>query len=245
MSVNQIIGAKLEHRQVLSMARPMTPTTRKVTYNDAHDMYHYEEGEDGYYGGEDDYNAEQQDGYYNNEWYDGDLEGYGGDDMFFAGEPSHIDPEQFDINDSDVEDGDEPTPLLNWEALEYETDSDSDDEDEETEEPRKDSVDLSPLTLAQAAKISDKEGRFIFKTLFDTGATGNMMKKAAIPKGAKLIPLDQEEGIQTTNGMMKLSHYVVLDKLVFLEFTPNRYISGVKCLVYDDPRTISNLVKSK
>ena len=93
--------------------------------------------------------------------------------------------------------------------------------------------DLSPHTIAQAYEVGDCTGRFIFKTLFDTGATSNMIKRSILPKQAKLIPIPQGEGIQTTNGNMKLTHYVVLDTVVFPEFSPTRHLKEIKALVFD------------
>ena len=215
-----------------------------------HDMTNVRGNEDGFYNDSDLNYSYEQDGYYGHEdEYDGDLEGYHGEDMFFLGEPTRSDPEQLDMDDSDVElSDDDVPPLLNRESLNYESDSDSDDEEERPmvrkkitynsrkEQPEVAQVDLSPLTIGQAARVGNIDKRMIFKTLFDSGATGNMVKRSALPKEAKLTPLEREEGIQTTNRTMQIKYYVILDKLVFPEFSPNRYISNVKCYVYEDTK---------
>ena len=215
--------------------------------NQGGDGYYHDGSVDGYYN-EEDYQEpyNEHDGYYYEGEYEGDLEGYHGEDMFFLGEPSPVDPEQLDINDSDVEDDDDDVPpLLNRGALDYETD-DSNNEEEPSTSPRsakeETHVDLSPLTIAQAAEVGGVERRIIAKTLFDSGATGNMFKKSSLPKGAKLEELENTERIQTTNGAMSIKHYVVLDKVVFPEFAPNRYIRNVRCYVFDDDRVRYDLI---
>ena len=100
--------------------------------------------------------------------------------MFFVDSPSCFDPEQLNLNDRNIEfesADDGPPPLLNREAIGYDTDPDSEDDEEGLDWESKNNearnqVDLSPLTLAQAGKVLDIEGRFIYKTLFDSGATG-------------------------------------------------------------------------
>ena len=62
------------------------------------DGYYHDGSVDGYYN-EEDYQEpyNEHDGYYYEGEYEGDLEGYHGEDMFFLGEPSPVDPEQLDI----------------------------------------------------------------------------------------------------------------------------------------------------
>jgi len=62
-----------------------------------------------------------------------------------------------------------------------------------------------------------------------------MIKKSALPCGAKLIPLPRGEGVQTTGGPTQVTHYVLLDTIVFPEFSPTRYLKEQKMMVLDSP----------
>ena len=84
--------------------------------------------------------------------------------------------------------------------------------------------------------------RIIAKTLFDSGATGNMLKRTAILKGAKIMNMDNAKRIQTTNGSLRIMQYIKLDKLVFPEFSPNCYINNVRCYIFDDSQVRYDLI---
>jgi hypothetical protein len=102
--------------------------------------------------------------------------------------------------------------------------------------------DLSPHTIGQVAKINQLEGQFIFKVLFDLGATVNMIKKLALPHGIKLYELDKAHGIQTMLGSMNVHYYVALETLAFPEFLPNRYVPKTQALVFNDDKVRYDLI---
>jgi len=95
--------------------------------------------------------------------------------------------------------------------------------------------DLSPHTIGQAYEVGGSTGRYIFRTLFDSGSTSDTIKKSALPRGAKLIPLPRGEGVQTTGGPTQVTHYVILDTIVFPEFSPTQYLKERKMMVFDSP----------
>lgn len=49
-------------------------------------------------------------------------------------------------------------------------------------EETKDPADLIPMALGICKQVNDIKGNFLFKTLFDSGATHVMVKKSALPK---------------------------------------------------------------
>jgi len=75
----------------------------------------------------------------------------------------------------------------------------------------------------------------MYRTLVDSGSTSDMIKKSALPRGAKLIPLPRGEGFQTTGGPTQVTRYVLLDTIVFPEFSPTRYLKEQKMMVFDSP----------
>ena len=170
--------------------------------------------------------VEEEDIRYND--YEGDLEGCGDADMFF------IDCEQLNADDEsqcESDDDSEPPPLIPRHRSK-----------EPTPITWKRNIDVSPHTIVQASKVSNVEGRFIFKTLFDSGATMNAVKKSVLPKNVETKPLPPNEGIQTTNGRMKPREYVVLDTVVFPEFSPNRHVKSITCFVFEEPNLRYDLI---
>jgi len=95
--------------------------------------------------------------------------------------------------------------------------------------------DLSPHAVGQAYEVGGSAGRCMFRTLFDSGSTSDMIKKSALPRGAKLIPLPRGEGVQTTGGPTQVAHCVVLDTIAFPEFSPARHLKERKMMVFDSP----------
>lgn len=206
-------------------------------------MYHdaqarrYEEEE--YY----QYSREYGDEYNDREWSHQEVEydrqeDYGeaedqyfveGEEEGFYHEGGRLELEAEELEEEDHDSGDESIPPL----LEDESD-DEEDEEEYVAQARK-KKDVSPYTMAQVKKVNDSEGIYMFKTLFDSGSTLNMVKKSALPRNVKLFKIKQGEGIQTTMGSMGAQEYVKMEQISLPEFSPNRYIPETVAVVFDNP----------
>ena len=105
--------------------------------------------------------------------------------------------------------------------------------------------DLSPHTMGQVSRVNNLSGIFTFKTLFDSGATLDLVKRSALPRGVKVHALESggsTKRIQTTNGAMKASEFVNLENISFPEFGTERHLPKLSPMVFDDNQVIYDLI---
>jgi len=102
--------------------------------------------------------------------------------------------------------------------------------------------DLSPHAIGQANKVGGSTGRYIFRSLFDSGSTSDIIKKSPLSRGAKLIPLPRGEGVETTGGPTQVTHYVLLVAIAFPEFSPTRHLKEQKMMVFDSPTVRCDII---
>ncbi len=93
---------------------------------------------------------------------------------------------------------------------------------------------MVPQTIATARKINNQEGRFFFKTLFNSGATPEaMIKRSKLPSGITIYDLTPAVQFQTAQGRMTTTEFVVLSKISFPEFATNRHIGTLVAFIFD------------
>jgi hypothetical protein len=106
-------------------------------------------------------------------------------------------------------------------------------------------VDMAPTTLLVVKKINDKEGRYFFKSLFDSGDTSVMVnKRATIPKDCEICEICKYDGraFATTQGSFTSPGFVYLTDLALPEFTLTRRIQKFKAYIFDAPYVRYDLI---
>jgi hypothetical protein len=104
-----------------------------------------------------------------------------------------------------------------------------------------DKLDMVPTTLSVVKKINDKEGRYFFKSLFDSGGTSVMVNKRAIPKDCEIYEY-QGKPFASTQGSFLSPGFVYLTDLALPEFTLTWRIKKVKAYIFDAPHARYDLI---
>ena len=92
---------------------------------------------------------------------------------------------------------------------------------------------LTPISIMVVNTMGLKKSRALLKVLFDPGSTKTLISRKALPRGAKLIPLQQAKKVTTLAGSMQTSELVHLRDLRLPEFDKNRRIDEQKALIFD------------
>ena len=90
---------------------------------------------------------------------------------------------------------------------------------------------MVPSTLSICRKINETEGKYYFKSLFDSGATEVMVKKAALPTYLQVFTTE-EKGFITTQGRFTSAEYVYLNGISFPELSYSRQVKTVKAYIF-------------
>lgn len=111
----------------------------------------------------------------------------------------------------------------------------------EAKKPRRE-MDKAPHALAMTKSVNGTSTKAHLKTLFDTGASCNMLKRSASPKGVKLLKLKKRVKVNTVNGAAKVTECVVIDTMKFPEFSSSGELAApLVALVFDDKNTRCDL----
>ena len=114
-----------------------------------------------------------------------------------------------------------------------------------TETPSVDATtDMAPITLTVAKHIAGKDGRYLLKTLFDSGSTKKaMINRRALPSDAVIQRLDSSITIDTTQGQMQTIEVVTIKQLYLPEFSNSCYVGTIgDTLVFDSPNIRYDLI---
>jgi hypothetical protein len=79
-------------------------------------------------------------------------------------------------------------------------------------------LDMVPTTLTVAKKVNGRDGRYFFKSLFDSGGTSVMINRKALPKDCEVF-VEGSRNFTTTQGTFASPGFVYLTDLALPEFT--------------------------
>ena len=91
-----------------------------------------------------------------------------------------------------------------------------------------------PATICTANTIGLVRSRKLLKVLFDSGSSGCLIKKSALPKGIVPQELTNAKSFKTLAGKFDTTHIVTLRDVRLPEFDKNRSISQQRALIFDN-----------
>ena len=97
-----------------------------------------------------------------------------------------------------------------------------------------DDQDLVPISLLMAKKLNDKQGPFIYRTLFDSGGNAILISKHCLPANAEIFQ-ETSQPFRTAQGTFHPLGFVYLHSVTLPEFSHTRKIERVKAYVFDAP----------
>ena len=86
----------------------------------------------------------------------------------------------------------------------------------------RETVDLIPMALAVCKQVNEIQGNFLYKSLFDSGATHVMVKKSALPKNSEIFQDPNSISFTTTQGSFQPCGFVYLSQIAFPELSYSR-----------------------
>jgi hypothetical protein len=100
---------------------------------------------------------------------------------------------------------------------------------------------MVPTTLSVAKKVNNLEGKYYFKSLFDSGGTSVMINKRALPSNCEIY-IYRGTTFATTQGTFTSPGFVYLKDLAFPEFTLTHRIRKVKAFLFDAPNVCYDVI---
>ena len=91
-----------------------------------------------------------------------------------------------------------------------------------------------PATICTANTIGLVRSRKLLKVLLDSGSSGCLIKKSALPKGIVPQELTNAKSFKTLAGKFDTTHIVTLRDVRLPEFDKNRSISQQRALIFDN-----------
>lgn len=95
--------------------------------------------------------------------------------------------------------------------------------------------DRFPCTMLVAGSINKQPATRVLQVLFDSGGTGCMIHRSALPRGCTPTRLQQPIKTKTLKGEFTSHTYVMLRDMVLPEFDRNRRIDEQPAYIFDGP----------
>ena len=94
---------------------------------------------------------------------------------------------------------------------------------------------LIPIVMLSVKNVNGVPTSRPFISLVDSGSTGCLFNRRAIPFGTETLKTTQSTVHTTTQGQHTCNEVVYLDDAVLPEFVNNRHIKGITCHVFNNP----------
>jgi hypothetical protein len=101
--------------------------------------------------------------------------------------------------------------------------------------------DLSPQVLATSSDVASCTGKYIFKSLLDSGGSDSLINRRYLPKNAVLKPVKNGRYI-TTAGIFESSAEVTIKGLCLPEFSFTRRFGKLNFNVFNSPECRHNII---
>ena len=128
----------------------------------------------------------------------------------------------------------EASPFSDWHCYAI------DDEEEEQPvmaipTPKRQRLRSVPTSFLVANQIGGQDSKVFLRCLFDSGSSGSLIHRSALPQGVKLESLESEQQMLTIAGTYKSVYRVSLEDIRLPEFDKYRNIKDMHAYVFDSP----------